>query len=133
MSDRTDGTAAAAVGAHSKDAMNALHGGKLRDQNMPGTGGPDRRSGTSDEADDLGASVRSASNAAMFAAGRAGEEAARATKTAREGISRASGQAYRQGAEAGEYVGSLVKSDPLLALLGAGALGFALGLLIGRR
>ncbi len=43
MSDRTDGTAAAAVGAHSKDAMEALHGGKLPDQNTPGTGEPDRR------------------------------------------------------------------------------------------
>ena len=133
MSDRTDGTAAAAVGAHSKDAMEALHGGKLPDQNTPGTGEPDRSSGTSDKADDLGASVRSVSDAATSAASRAGEEVVRATKTAREGISRASGQAYRQGAEAGEYVGSLVKSDPLLALLGAGALGFALGLLVGRR
>ena len=107
MSDRTDGTAAAAVGAHSKDAMEALHGGKLPDQNTPGTGGPDRSSsGRSDEADDLGVSVRSVSEAAMSTASRAGEEAVRATKTAREGISRASGQAYRQGAEAGEYVGS---------------------------
>ena len=110
MSNRTDGTAAAAVGAHSKDAMEALHGGKLPDQNTPGTGEPDRSSGTSDKADDLGASVRSVSDAATSAANRAGEEVVRATKTAREGLSRASGQAYRQGEEAGEYVGSLVKA-----------------------
>ena len=85
MSNRTDGTAAAAVGAHSKDAMEALHGGKLPDQNTPGTGEPDRSSGTSDKADDLGASVRSVSDAATSAANRAGEEVIRATKTAREG------------------------------------------------
>jgi ElaB/YqjD/DUF883 family membrane-anchored ribosome-binding protein len=133
VSDRTDGTAAAAVGAHSKDAMETLHGGKLPDQNTPGISGPDRSSGTSDEADDFGASVRSVSDAAMSVASRAGEEPVRATKPVREGISRASGQAYRQGVEAGEYVGSWVKTDPLLTLLGAGALGFVLGLLVGRR
>jgi hypothetical protein len=86
--------------------METLHGGKLPDQNTPGISGPDRSSGTSDEADDLGASVRSVSDAAMSVASRAGEEPVRATKLVREGISRASGQAYRQGAEAVEYVGS---------------------------
>jgi Na+/H+-translocating membrane pyrophosphatase len=69
----------------------------------------------------------------MSTASRAGEEAVRAAKAAQEGISRASRLAYRQGAEAGEYVGSLVKSDLLLTLSGAGALGFALGLLVARR
>jgi hypothetical protein len=114
--------------------MEALHGGKPPKQNTPGTGRPDRSSaGRSDEADDLGASVRSVSDAAMSTASRAGEEAVRAAKTAQEGISCASRLAYRQGAEAGEYVGSLVKSDLLLTPSGAGALGFALGLLVARR
>ena len=36
MSNRTDGTAAAAVGAHSKDAMEALHGGNYRTRTRPG-------------------------------------------------------------------------------------------------
>jgi len=54
MSDRTDGTGAAAVGAHSKDAVEARHGGNLSNQGTPGTGEPDRSpSGTSDEAGDL--------------------------------------------------------------------------------
>ena len=54
-------------------------------------------------------------------------------RSAGEGLSRAGGQAYRQGAQASEAVGGMVRADPLPALLVAGAVGFALGLLIGRR
>ena len=59
MSDRTDGTGAAAVGAHRKDAVEARHGGNLSNQSTPGAGGPDSNSSsTSDEAGDFPKSCR---------------------------------------------------------------------------
>lgn len=125
MSERLEGTGAAAVGAHSKDAMN-----DPQNRTPPNQG---RSESTSGEADSLGASIRSASDVAGSAAGRAGQEASRLATSAQEGISRAGRQAYRQGAQAGSYVGERVRSDPLIALAVVGALGFALGLLVGRR
>jgi ElaB/YqjD/DUF883 family membrane-anchored ribosome-binding protein len=70
---------------------------------------------------------------AMATASEAAASASDMARSAGASLSRAGGQVYRQGAQTGEYVGGLVRSDPLLALLGAGALGFALGLLVGRR
>jgi ElaB/YqjD/DUF883 family membrane-anchored ribosome-binding protein len=118
MSGQIQGTGAAAVGAHSKDAMQPREGAQPAGQGKSDTG--------------TGA-ARKVANNAMDAASQAGTSAAAMAKTVGQSASRAGEQAYRQSARTGEYVGSLVRSDPLLALVGAGALGFALGLLIGRR
>jgi ElaB/YqjD/DUF883 family membrane-anchored ribosome-binding protein len=134
MSDRIEGSGAAAVGAHSKDAMGTPYGSKSLDQGKPGPGvAPDQGSAASGAAQDLAASARGVADAARSAAGRAGDEAIRAAKVARDGVSRVGGRAYREGAQAGEYVSDLVRSEPLMVLAAVGALGFALGLLIGRR
>ncbi len=42
------------------------------------------------------------------------------------------GQAYAQGAQAAQYVGRQIKDEPVIAMLAAGALGIAIGYLIGR-
>lgn len=78
-------------------------------------------------------SLRGASDAVRSAAGTAGQEAARLASTAQDSISRAGREAYRQGAQASQYVDGAVRNDPLIALAVVGALGFALGLLVGRR
>ena len=41
-------------------------------------------------------------------------------------------QAYAQSAEAVKYVGKQIKDEPVIAMLAAGALGIAIGFLIGR-
>ena len=131
MSDRPqEGTAAAAVGAHSKDAMQPT--------SAAGGGGPAGVEGSAARSGEaLGETVQRVSGDAAAAAGQAGDAAVRMARTAGQELSRAGGQAYAQGAQAGRqagrYVGGLVRSDPLLALLAAGAAGLALGLLIGRR
>lgn len=113
MSDKPmEGTAAAAVGAHSKDAMVGSN---------PAGG------------ESLGDTANKMSAEAKEALGKAGNSAASMARSAGESLSRAGGQAYRQGAQASEAVGGMVRADPLPALLVAGAVGFALGLLIGRR
>jgi ElaB/YqjD/DUF883 family membrane-anchored ribosome-binding protein len=128
MSEPLEGTGAAAVGAHSKDAMT-----DPQNPTPPHQGRSESASGGSGETDGLGASIRGASDAAKSAAERAGQEASRLATSAGEGISRSGRQAYRRGAQAGSYVGETVRSDPLISLAVVGALGFALGLLIGRR
>ena len=134
MSDQIQGGGAAAVGAHSKDAIGTSHGGQPLDQGKPGPGAaPDQGSAASGTADDLLASACDVADAARSAAGRAGDEVIRTAKVARDGVSRAGGRAYREGAQAGEYVGDLVRSEPLIVLTAVGAVAFALGLLVGRR
>jgi ElaB/YqjD/DUF883 family membrane-anchored ribosome-binding protein len=134
MSEPIEGSGAAAVGAHSKDAMQGSSSRTHSDHGRSGSAAlEDGASGAPNKVDDLGASLRGASDAARSAAGTAGQEAARLASTAQDGISRAGREAYRQGAQASQYVGGAVRSDPLIALAVMGALGFALGLLIGRR
>ena len=133
MSDRIEGTAAAAVGAHSKDAMESPNGSRTSSEGSSGSATVDRGSSGAGAADNLEEAASKVSGATATLANDATETAGRAATAAREGVSRAGEQVYRQGAQAGEYVGGLVKGDPLVALLGAGVLGFALGLLVGRR
>ena len=156
MSDRIEGSGAAAVGAHSKDAMEAAHGTPGRPVaapmppragggEIPG-GSPARQAG--EVADQTAAKAGEAWDKTTDKAGetweqagdKAEEVAASASRMAREAgdsLTRVGGQAYRQSSEAaaqtGDYVSGVMRNDPLLALLGAGAVGFALGLLIGRR
>ena len=54
-------------------------------------------------------------------------------RQAGDSLSRAGHQASEAAAQTGNYVSGVVRSEPLLALLGAGAVGFMLGLLITRR
>jgi ElaB/YqjD/DUF883 family membrane-anchored ribosome-binding protein len=124
MSGQIQGTGAAAVGAHSKDAMQPREGGQ--------PAGQGKSAGTEDSDGGSGAARKIADNA-MDAASQAGASAAAMAKTVGQSASRAGEQVYQQGGRAGEYVTSLVRSDPLLALVGAGALGLTLGLLISRR
>jgi uncharacterized protein YjbJ (UPF0337 family) len=63
-------------------------------------------------------------------AGRAGATLRDAAGTARRGAAQASETVYDAGAQAGQYVGRSVQQQPLLALVGAAALGYALGFLI---
>lgn len=134
MSKPIEGGGAAAVGAHSKDAMEGSHGPTPPDQGRSQSASSVHGvSSASGEAEDLGASVRGAFDAVRSIADQARQEDARLATTAQEGISRAGRQAYRHGAQAGEYVGGMVKGDPLIALAAVGVLGFALGLFIGRR
>jgi ElaB/YqjD/DUF883 family membrane-anchored ribosome-binding protein len=121
MSGQIEGTAASAVGAHSKDAMQPPTGERPTAKDSSGT-----PAGSGDGA-------RKISDDAMATVSDAAASAADMARSAGASISQAGGRVRRQGAQTGEYVGDLVKADPLLALLGAGALGFALGLLVGRR
>jgi ElaB/YqjD/DUF883 family membrane-anchored ribosome-binding protein len=131
MSDKPiEGTAAAAVGAHSKDAMAGAMSGNPANAGRPAATDSSAGSGGSEG---IGETIREASADAREAVGKAGASAAAMARTAGDRLSRAGGQAYRQGAQAGEAVGDMVKADPLPALLVAGAVGFALGLLFGRR
>jgi ElaB/YqjD/DUF883 family membrane-anchored ribosome-binding protein len=133
MSGQIEGTGAAAVGAHSKDAVEKGEGRRSADQGWPEeTGRRAGASGGSDAGNDTG-SARAIADGAIAAATHAGASAADMAKSAGEGISRTGRQVYRQGAQTGEYMSDLVRSDPLLAILGAGVVGFALGVLIGRR
>jgi ElaB/YqjD/DUF883 family membrane-anchored ribosome-binding protein len=134
MSEPIEGSGAAAVGAHSKDAMEGSQDRALPDQGRSGSASSGRGvSSASGKAEDIGGSVRSAADAVRSAADQASEGASRLATTAQEGVSRAGRQAYRQGAQAGAYVGDVVRSEPLIMLAAVGALGFALGLLVGRR
>lgn len=111
MSDRTTGTAAAAVGAHSKDAMEAA--GAVDRPRRPGE--PDlaeRLSGVADR-------VATAANDAGEAAGRTAREVGQ--------------QVYDRGAEAGTAARRAVRDNPMPAMLLAGAVGMAIGLLMARR
>ncbi len=134
MSEPIEGSGAAAVGAHSKDAMEGSHGRTPPDQGRSQSASSGHGvSSASNKAEDVGASVRGVSDAVRSTADQACQGDARLATTAQEGISRAGRQAYQQGAQAGEYVGGMVRGDPLIALAAAGVLGFALGLFIGRR
>jgi uncharacterized protein YjbJ (UPF0337 family) len=63
-------------------------------------------------------------------AGRAGATLRDAAGTARRGAEQASETVYDAGARAGRYVGHSVQQQPLLSLIGAAAIGYALGFLI---
>jgi ElaB/YqjD/DUF883 family membrane-anchored ribosome-binding protein len=62
-----------------------------------------------------------------------GAQAGQMARQAGDSLSEAGSQAYRQSQQAADYLNDRVREEPLLALLGAGAVGFALGLLIARR
>lgn len=122
MSDKTEGAAAGALGAHSKDAQpehsKSATGGKPAAADKPHT----------DAADDEGLIGKVKSTA-----GQAGASAARLVDDLGERVTRGGEQAYRQTGRAAAYVGDTVRSEPLAMLLGVGAIGFALGMLMARR
>ncbi|MCK8786279.1 hypothetical protein M0638_18030 [Roseomonas sp. NAR14] len=131
MSDKPmEGTGAAAVAAHSKDAVEA---GNAPDA----VGAPGEGEGIRRRVEDLAGTVSEAASRAGHAAAdmasRAGSSAAGMAQTAKETVSRAGGQAYEQGVRAGHYAGRVARNEPLAALLGAGLVGFMLGVLVTRR
>ncbi|SDB06639.1 hypothetical protein [Belnapia rosea] len=145
---RMEGSGAAAVGAHSKDAMQSgsMPGGRPQgiDPSAVGQHPPGQSDDTMEKAREMAGQAKGfaddtasrASGLADEARERVGEYSAQAGQMARqagETLSQAGSQAYRQGQQATDYIGERVREEPMLALLGAGALGFALGLLIARR
>lgn len=105
MSDKTEGAAASALGAHSKDAQ--------PEHSRSATGG--KPAADKPEAEGvLG-------------------KAARLVDDLGETVSRGGERAYRQTGQAAAYVSGAVRSEPLAFLLGIGAIGFALGVLFSRR
>lgn len=156
--NKMEGSGAAAVGAHSKDAMQsgAMPGGRPQgiDPSAVGT-----KPGAADDtmqkaremageakgfADDAAGRARGmaeeAKGVAQDAAGRArgmaeeaGERVSEYGAQAGQVARQVGSEAYRQGQQATDYLNDRVREEPLLALLGAGAVGFALGLLIARR
>lgn len=125
MSDRISGTAAAAVGAHSKDAMQAA--GAIPTPPRPD---PAPRDGAADGGEngeaDRESSLRGTADRLLSTASDAGDSAVRAAR-------RIGRQARVRGAHAGRAAGGAVRDYPVPALLMAGAAGLALGLLLARR
>jgi ElaB/YqjD/DUF883 family membrane-anchored ribosome-binding protein len=158
MNEKLEGSGAAAVGAHSKDAMQsgAMPGGRPQgiDPSAVGTkpGGSDdtmqkaremagEAKGFADDAagsarglaDDAADRARGLADEARERVGEYGAQAGQMARQAGETLSQAGSEAYRQGQQATDYLNDRVREEPLLALLGAGAIGFALGVLIARR
>ena len=145
--NRMEGSGAAAVGAHSKDAMQsgAMPGGRPQgiDPSAVGTkpGGSDDTMQKAREmageakgfADDAAGSARGLADEARERVGEYGAQASQMARQAGDSLTEAGSQAYRQSQQAADSLNDRVREEPLLALLGAGAVGFALGLLIARR
>lgn len=117
MSDKTEGAAAAALGAHSKDAQ--------PEQTKSATGGKPAGTDTPEAEGIIGKS--------KAAAEQVGASAARLVDDLGETVSRGGERAYQKTGQAAAYVSGAVRSEPLAVLLGVGAVGFALGMLFARR
>jgi uncharacterized protein YjbJ (UPF0337 family) len=85
----------------------------------------------------LGDTMDQISDTASTAAAQVSDFASRASAalldaagTARRGAEQASETVYDAGARAGQYVGRSVQQQPLLALIGAAAIGYVCGFLI---
>lgn len=83
--------------------------------------------------DQVGEAAGHLSDTASDLAGRAGATLREAAETARRGAGQAGETVSDAAAWAGQYVGTAVQAQPLLSLVGAAAIGYALGFLIHRR
>lgn len=138
--NKMEGSGAAAVGAHSKDAMQsgAMPGGRPQgiDPSAVGTkpgGGDDTMQKAREMAGEAKGFADDAAGRARGLAEEAGERVSEYGAQAGQMARQVGNEAYRQGQQATDYLNDRVREEPLLALLGAGAIGFALGLLIARR
>jgi ElaB/YqjD/DUF883 family membrane-anchored ribosome-binding protein len=138
--NRMEGSGAAAVGAHSKDAMQSgnMPGGRPQGVDPSAVGQkPGGSDDTMQKAREMAGEAKGfADDTVSNARGMAQDYGAQAGQMARQAgdsLSEAGSQAYRQSQQAADYLNDRVREEPLLALLGAGAVGFALGLLIARR
>ena len=131
MSEKTEGAAATALGAHSKDAQ--------PDQTKSATGGKPAAEKAANGNGDKGANGNDAPEGegiigkARATAEQVGTSAARLVDDLGETVARSGERAYRKTGQAAAYVGDTVRAEPLAVLLGVGAIGFALGVLLSRR
>jgi ElaB/YqjD/DUF883 family membrane-anchored ribosome-binding protein len=79
--------------------------------------------------DKFGQTASDVSNAASEYAGRAGETMRDTAETVRREAGNAGERAYAAGARATEYVEGTVREQPLLTLIGAAAIGYAISFL----
>jgi len=138
--NKMEGSGAAAVGAHSKDAMQsgAMPSGRPQgiDPSAVGTkpaGADDTMQKAREMAGEAKGFADDTAGRARGLAEEAGERVSEYGAQAGQMARQVGNEAYRQGQQATDYLNDRVREEPLLALLGAGAIGFALGLLIARR
>ncbi len=129
MSEKTEGAAATALGAHSKDAQpdqtRSATGGKPA---AAGNGNADKAANGNDATDGEGIIGKAKATAEQV-----GASAARLVDDLGETVARGGQDAYRKTGQAAAYVGDTVRAEPLAVLLGVGAIGFALGMMFARR
>jgi uncharacterized protein YjbJ (UPF0337 family) len=122
-----------------KDAVGKVKdtvGGLTGDTGMQAEGKMDQAAGKiqgkfGEVKDQLGDAASNMAGKASEFAGRAGSAMHDAAQTARRGAVGLGGEKiYNAGARAGQYAGRAVQEQPLLSLIGAAAIGYAIGFLI---